>query len=143
MSVILVGCAREVVRGSLKVWEPGHVLGFASVESAVMEAQDLILAGGYTVAVSVEVRRELITQLSAVISSIAGRSDSAYIEHYNVAYAKRAALAIADLLRTPKMATWGEDEDGDGFNIHEVCVAGDLSVWDFHIYSRFVSLLAE
>lgn len=143
MSMILVGCAREVVRGSLKVWEPGHVLSFSSIDAAVMEASDLIMSGGYTVAVSVEVRRELITQLSAVISSISGRSDSAYIEHYNVTYAKRAATAIADLLRTPKMATWGEDEDRDCFNIHEVCVVGDVSVWDFHIYSRFVSLLAE
>jgi hypothetical protein len=108
-----------------------------------MEASDLILSGGYTVAVSIEMRRDLITQLAAVISSISGRSELAHIAHYDVTYAKRAAVAITDLLRTPKMATWGEDEDRDSFSIHEVCIAGDVSVWDFHIYSRFVSLLVE
>lgn len=139
--MILVGAAVEKVYGMTKVWEPSHVISCSSIEQAVLEACDLIMSHGYCVAVSVSVRRALIAELCKIASAVALRSDKDHVEHYNSLYLQRAGNAIADLSKDPEMV-FGENGELEEVCMHEVCVSGLLSVWQFHIYSKFYSLLA-
>ena len=133
--MILVGAAVEKVYGTMKVWEGSHVISCSSVEQAVLEARDHIMTHGYCVAVSVCVRRALIAELCKTAAEVALRSNKDHIENYNAFYLQRAGNAIADLSKTPEMVL---GEDGV---LEEVCVSGLVSVWQFHIYSKFYSLL--